>query len=202
MRQPITGGIVKPIAHPLSPEEYLELEKSLPLWHEFVGGVMYAMAGSSRQHNLIVGNTFVELRRLAQGKPYRVFQSDMKLRIGEVFYYPEAMVVCAPEPEDEYYELEPCILVEVVSPNTKDTDLREKLLAYRGIPGLQTYLVVDTAMTIRHFYRDEAGRWQQENVVGSGEIPLPCLGAGLNLLEVYRGAFSEAGKSPARRRAR
>jgi Uma2 family endonuclease len=126
----------------------------------------------------------------------------MKLRIGEVFYYPEAMVVCAPEPEDEYYELEPCILVEVVSPNTKDTDLREKLLAYRGIPGLQTYLVVDTAMTIRHFYRDEARRWQQENVVGSGEIPLPCLGAGLNLLEVYRGAFSEAGKSPARRRAR
>lgn len=82
-----TGGIVKPIAHSLSPEEYLELEKSLPLQHEFVGGVMYAMAGSSRRHN-IVGNTFVELRRLAQGKPCRVFQSDMKLRIGEVFYYP------------------------------------------------------------------------------------------------------------------
>lgn len=182
--------MLKPIAHPLSPEEYLELEKSLPLRHELVGGVMYAMAGSSRRHNLIVGNIFVELRRLAQGKPCRVFQTDMKLRLGDVFYYPDVMVVCAPEPEDEYYELEPCILVEVISPHTKDTDLREKLLAYKGIPSLQTYLVVDTAaMAIRHFYRDQAGHWQQEDLIGHGEVPLACLGASLDLSQVYRGAF-------------
>jgi len=90
----------------------------------------------------------------------------------------------------EDYETDPCVLVEVVWESTKTIDLGEKLWAYRS---LQTYLVVDTeAMTIRHFFRDPIGRWQQEDVVGSGEIPLPCLGGSIELLDGYRNIFQSS----------
>ncbi|PZA07038.1 MULTISPECIES: Uma2 family endonuclease [unclassified Meiothermus] len=182
--------MVNPLPKPLTPEEYLELERHSPVKHELVGGVMYAMAGASRRHNRIVVNVLRLLADLADGKGCRVFASDMKLRLEDAFYYPDVMAVCAPEPANEYYETDPCILVEVVSESTKTIDLREKLWAYRSLSSLQTYLVVDTeAMTIRHFFRDPTGRWQQEDVVGSGEIPLPCLGGSIELLDVYRNVF-------------
>ncbi len=52
------------------------------------------------------------------------------------------MAVCGKSEPDPFYETEPCVLVEVLSPNTKDPDLREKLVAYKSLPSVQTYLIV------------------------------------------------------------
>lgn len=83
---------------PISPEEYLELEQSAGQRHELVGGVMYAMAGASRQHNLLTSNLTRLLGNAAQDTACRVMQSDMKLRVGSAFYYPDVMLVCAAPP--------------------------------------------------------------------------------------------------------
>lgn len=182
--------MVRLIPKAISPEEYLELERVAEVRHEFVDGVMYAMAGASRAHNLVAGNIFAEFRTQAQGKPCRVFQTDMKLQIGGDFYYPDVMVVCAPEPENEYYETDPCILVEVLSESTKNTDLREKVAVYRQLASLQTYLIVDPgSKTIRHYFRDQRGNWQHQDISDSGTIPLPCLSGAIELDQVYRGVL-------------
>ena len=52
-------------------EEYLELEDASPERHEYVAGGIYALAGATRRHNLIVGNIFAQLRAMATGGPCR-----------------------------------------------------------------------------------------------------------------------------------
>lgn len=49
---------------PLTEEEYLALEETSPVRHELVGGIPYAMAGASLDHNLIVTNLVAPLKSL------------------------------------------------------------------------------------------------------------------------------------------
>ncbi len=174
----------------LSIQEYLSLEEASELRHEYVEGYIYAMAGGSSHHNRIALNIAAHFLNLASGK-CRVYQEGMKLHIKErVFYYPDVMVICEkPEPHP-FYETEPCILIEVLSPSTKDIDVREKLLNYTSLPSMQTYLLVDAErFAVRHIWRDNEGHWQQEELAGDGEIKLPCLKGVLTLAQIYRGIF-------------
>ena len=175
-----------------SVEEYLACEQKGDVRHEYVNGYVYALAGGSSRHNRIAGNIHVHLWQLAQGKPCRVYQQGMKLRTSEsVFYYPDVMAVCGKSEPDPFYETEPCVLVEVLSASTKDTDLREKLIAYKSLPSVQTYLIVEAErLAVRRFWVEPDGRWQQEDLTGDGDIPLPCLGGVLSLPQIYRGVFN------------
>lgn len=179
--------MVKPVPRLMTMEEYLETEIAREVRHEFVHGQIYAMAGSSVRHNQICFNLVMHLgSRKPEG--CRVYQTNMKLRVrDEKVYYPDIMVVCTPTPANNYYETEPCLLIEVLSPSTKDIDQREKADVYRSIPSLQTYLIVDTeSKTVRRYWL-EGQEWQVQDYVGDGEIPLPCLEAAIGLEQIYRG---------------
>ncbi|MEM6430656.1 MAG: Uma2 family endonuclease [Deinococcota bacterium] len=175
----------------LTVEDYLAFEAASETRHEYVSGTLHAMAGDTRQQNRIAGNISVHFWNLAQEKPCFVYQEGMKLRASEtVFYYPDVMVTCnKPEP-DPYFDTEPCILVEVLSRSTKDIDLREKLVAYQSLPSVQLYLIVDSErLAIKEYYRDADGVWQYQELTGSGDINLPCLGGTLSLQQIYRNIF-------------
>ncbi|HEV2129193.1 MAG TPA: Uma2 family endonuclease [Thermomicrobiales bacterium] len=132
--------------HPaVSVETYLELEKDADVRHdECVGGRLYAMTGTSRRHNTIAFNIARKLADAAEGTPCRVYMSDVKVRTpDDAFYYPDVIAACEPEPDDPYVEHQPCLLVEVVSPSTESIDRREKLAAYKKIPPVKSYLIVD-----------------------------------------------------------
>ena len=178
---------------PLSAEDYLTYEQEADVRHEYVNGYLYALAGGTSRHNRIAGNIHVHLWGLAQNKPCRVYQEGMKLRIqteGTLFYYPDVMVVCDKLEPDPMFETEPCVLVEVLSPSTKATDVREKLLAYKSLPSVQTYLIVEAErLAVRHIAKRADGSWLQEDLTGDGDVPLPCLGGTLSLPQVYRGVF-------------
>ena len=173
----------------MSIAEYLEFERNSPVKHEYVGGRLFAMAGVSRRHGGICRNIVFALWEAARGGPCRVFQSDIQVPVPDgPYYYPDVVVACGAEPEDPYVEDAPCLIVEVLSPHTALTDRREKLLSYRKLPSLRTYLIVEQerAMVERHF-RDEGGRWQTE-LVSEGEIAVPCPpGAQLQLARIYEG---------------
>ena len=172
----------------MSVEDYLEMEKTATVRHEYVAGEVYAMVGVSRTHSRIAGNIFRLLAVAAAGGPCRVHQSDMKLQIEDVFYYPDVMVACDDEPDDPYYENSPCLVVEVVSPSTESTDRREKLAAYKRIPGLKAYLIVDQDRTrVERYFRDEEGVWLRADLVDEGRFSVPCPEMSLTLAEVYEG---------------
>jgi Uma2 family endonuclease len=179
----------------LSIEEYRKLEESATVRHEYVAGEIYAMVGATRRHHRICVNILRRLADAAAGGPCRVSMETVRLEVvgddvsTSVAYYPDVMVACGVEPEDPYIEDAPCLLVEVVSPNTASTDRREKLMVYRQIPSVEAYLIVhqETKRVERHF-RDAEGVWRKADLLDEGSFPFPCPpGARLSLDEVYEG---------------
>lgn len=179
---------------PLSLEDYLRLEERATARHEFVAGQIHALAGTSRRHNRIALNLAGRLTAAARGTPCRVYMSDVKLKVADdVVYYPDVMVACGPPGEHPLLETAPCLVVEVLSPGTEQIDRREKLLAYKAIPGLRTYLIVhQDRPRVERAWRDEEGNWWDADVADEGRVPLPCPEVVLTLEEIYEGVAAEA----------
>jgi len=92
----------------VSVEDYLGGELISPVKHEYLGGVVYAMAGARNVHNLINGNVFGSLHARLRGRRCRPFNSDTKIRIRlptQVrFYYPDVSVICRPNPQRDSFQ--------------------------------------------------------------------------------------------------
>jgi Uma2 family endonuclease len=83
----------------------------------------------------------------------------------------------------------PCVLVEITSPTTEAIDRREKLLVYRRIEGLRSYLIVDQASRrVDRHWRDDEGVWRHEVVGGTGRVNVPCPEVELRLDTIYERA--------------
>jgi Uma2 family endonuclease len=174
----------------ISVDEYLAGELASPTKREYLGGVVYAMAGARNVHNVIAGNTYVGLHVRLRGRPCRPFNSDTKIRIqfpGYVrFYYPDASVTCHPNPATDSFQDEPAAIFEVLSRATRRLDDGEKKDAYQTIPSLAVYLLIeqDTAAVV--VYRRGKDGFEREAYQGlSAVIPLPEIGIDLPLTEIY-----------------
>ncbi|MBA2713151.1 MAG: Uma2 family endonuclease [Rubrobacteraceae bacterium] len=173
----------------LTVDEYLKLEESATVRHEYVGGEIFAMVGATKRHNRIIGNISGRLWEAARGGACRVYSESVKLRVSDdVIYYPDVMVACGPEGDDPLVEDDPCLVVEVASPSSETTDRREKLASYKRMPGLRVYLIVaqDRRWVERHF-RAEDGMWRRGDLVDEGRFSVPCPGTELSLAEIYEG---------------
>jgi Uma2 family endonuclease len=175
---------------PLSVTDYLALEQTSSVKHEYVAGLIYAQAGTTRRHNLIAGNIFAKLREAVRGTPCRVLMADVKLRLDigsdPLFYYPDIMVSCGPEPENPLYEDAPCLIAQVTSPSSDSIDRREKLLHYKQLTSVKTYLIVaQDAHRVTRFDRDAQGRWWEAEVTDEGSIPLACPELTLTVADIY-----------------
>ena len=171
----------------LTVEEYLKLEETASVKHEYVAGTIHAMVGATKRHNRIALNVVAHLLAAARGSSCRLYAMDVKVCVEDVFYYPDVMVACGPEGEDPLVEGDPCLIVEVASPSTQATDRREKLLNYRRIPSLKAYLIVDQDRRwIERHWRDDEGFWRQGGL-NEGAMPVPCPETRLPIDEVYEG---------------
>ena len=159
-----------------SPEDYLALEADSQLKHEYLDGQIVAMAGAGERHNRIALNAAFRLRAAARGTPCGVFISDMKLRVEatSAFYYPDAMLVCADDGHP-LYKTRPCVIVEVLTPSTAAIDQREKWLAYRTLPSLGVYLLVDAERRHADYWqRGGDGQWRQDRLDEDDVLTLDC----------------------------
>lgn len=159
-----------------TPEDYLALEADSQFKHEYLDGQIVAMAGAGERHNRITLNAAFCLRGSARGSRCGVFVSDMKLRVEatNAFYYPDAMLVCADD-DHPYYKTRPCVLIEVLSPSTAAIDQREKWLAYRTLPGLSVYLLVDAERRHADYWQRAAdGTWRQGTLEEDEVLVLDC----------------------------
>jgi Uma2 family endonuclease len=169
-------------------EEYLAFEERSTVKHEYVAGEAYAMPGVTTRHNLITLNLARHLHVTARARGCYVFATDVKLKVADRVYYPDVMVACGRAASVELIVEEPSLIVEVTSPSTRATDRREKLDAYRRIPSLGAYLIVDQRR--RHvlaYLRAAAGEWSKQELSGTEELPLPALETRITLDEIYEG---------------
>lgn len=175
----------------LSIEDYLAGEEVSEVKHEYLGGVVHAMAGGTNRHNSIAGNVFALLHSSLTRKPCRPFNSDTKVRIRyrdhTRFYYPDAMVVCRPNPEGDHFQDEPVVIVEVLSDSTRRADLVEKRDAYFTLPSLKVLVFVEPdAPDVLVYRATPEGGFAMECHCGiDAVVPLPEIDATLPLAGVY-----------------
>jgi Uma2 family endonuclease len=174
---------------PMSVDEYLAFEATSPVRHEYVDGEIYTMSGATRRHSKIAGNVFARCWSTARGGTCRVHQTDVKLRTGRVYYYPDVMVACGPEPGDPHIEDAPCLVVEVLSLSTEAIDRREKLMVYRRLMSLRMYLIIDQdRRLVDCYWRNADSNWRHQTIEERGEIRLTCpADFALTLDEIYEG---------------
>lgn len=174
-------------------DDYLACERQSEIKHEFWHGELFAMAGASEAHNLIVTNVVSELRTQLKGRPCKVYSNDMRVRIApkKAYTYPDVVVVCGtPQFEDDRREtlLNPTLIVEALSPSTEAHDRGLKFESYRAIPSLQEYVLISqTKPLIERYVRQENTRfWMFDEAAGlDAGIELTALAGRLALAEVY-----------------
>ena len=174
----------------VSVDDYLASELDSPIKHEYLGGVVYAMAGARNAHNLIASNTLGALYARSRGQRCRPFNSDTKIRIRFPthlrFYYPDVSVVCRPNPPNDSFQDDPDVLVEVLSRRTRRIDEGEKKDAYLTIPSLSVYLLVEQEAPAVVAFRRTAQGFIREVYEGlEAVIHLPEIGVELSLADIY-----------------
>jgi Uma2 family endonuclease len=176
----------------VSVDDYLAGELVSPVKHEYLGGVVYAMAGGRNLHNTIATNTLGSLHARLRGKRCRPFNSDTKIRVRLAshvrFYYPDTSVVCRPNPPSDSFQDDPAAVFEVLSRGTRRVDEGEKKEAYLTIPSLGVYALVEQEMPAVVVFRRTHQGFVREVYEGlDAVIPLPEIEIELPLSEIYDG---------------
>ena len=175
----------------VSVEDYLAAEAGSGLRHEYLGGVVYAMAGETREHNEIVQNLGFALRQHIRRGPCKLYLSDIRvnfdLRGDKYFYYPDLVVTCDKRDTDPGAVHFPRLIIEVLSESTERVDRREKFLAYTHIASLQEYVLVGQDPREVTVFR-RTGDWRAEVFFGGrAKVSLASLKLSLPLSVIYEG---------------
>jgi len=176
----------------ITPEEYLALERKAEHKSEYHNGEIFAMAGASERHNLIVANVIAELRAGLKRRDCKVYPSDMRLKIPStgLYTYPDVIVVChKPQFDDEHKDtlLNPTLVVEILSESTEAYDRGKKFEHYRKIESLAEYLLISQdSHKIEYYSRQPENQWLLSEITGlQNTVKLATIGCELVLAEVY-----------------
>lgn len=181
-------------------EEYLAREREADYKSEYFNGEIFAMAGASEPHVLIVNSIIARLYLQLEHRPCKVYSNDMRLKVSPtgLYTYPDVMVVCGEvQFDDDQLDmiLNPAVIVEVLSKSTEIYDRTTKFEHYSKLKSLQEYLLVDQRRPrVELFTKEGEGRWALltfENL--EGIVNLASIDCELALKDIYlKVNFNEA----------
>ncbi len=180
--------------HTYTYADYLAHEEASNVKHEYLDGEIYAMAGGTPEHAslaMVIGSSLVTQ---LEGKPCRVFSSDLRVRVAEtgLTTYPDVSVVCGPlQRDNESPEtiLNPTVLVEILSDGTESYDRGEKFEHYKRIPSFVEYVLVSQRERRIEVWHREGGSWSREEGGSGARMVLRSIDCELVLDDLYRGVF-------------
>jgi Uma2 family endonuclease len=175
-------------------DEYLALEASSNVKHEFLDGQIYAMAGGTPElatlAAAVIGLLFPELRR---GR-CRAHDADLRVRVPTtgLTTYPDVTIVCGPrerDVKDPQAVTNPTLLVEVLSRSTEEYDRGDKFEHYKSLPSLRQYVLVSYRdRSVEVWTRDAADGWTSILAQEGDVAHLASVGARLDVRELYDAA--------------
>jgi Uma2 family endonuclease len=146
-------GLAKEKPRLYTPEEYLELERSSDIRHEYSNGEIYEMAGANKRHNQLLEHDC------------NVYGSDLRVKITSTgkYTYPDLVAVCGDETfEDETEDtlLNPMLIVEVLSKSTEAYDRGGKFEYYQTIESFREYvLITQEPFRVEQYVRKDKNVW-------------------------------------------
>jgi Uma2 family endonuclease len=171
--------------------DYLAWEALQPIKNEYLAGEVFARVGARQEHVLVAGALFARFREHLRGSRCRAYTSDMKLEVeaADAVFYPDAMVSCEEADRTRPVAIQaPCLIVEVLSDSTAAFDRGAKFAAYRRLPSLQEYLLVDIDHRRLELFRREPVGWVLHEPTGEGEaavLPLASIGLDLTAADTF-----------------
>lgn len=175
----------------LTIEEYLAFEREAEGKHEYFEGEVFAMSGAGTRHNIIFSNLFIELGTKLKGKPCMPFGSDMKVHIPEntLFTYPDISVFCGDKKQidEEEFSISPTVIIEILSPSTKNYDRGGKFKLYRDIPSLKEFILIDTeSVSIEAFRLNTTKHWELEEYKSINDsLLISSIDVSVSLTNIY-----------------
>ncbi len=172
--------------------DYLALESTSEVRHEYYEGQVFAMAGGSGAHARLKTNLAGLLFGALRGRPSSVRDVDQRVRVPStgLATYPDLSVVCGarePDADDPHALTNPTLLAEVLSPTTAAYDRGQKFDQSQQLPTLRQYLLLDSERRHVDLYtRLDDGRWARAGYA-AGAVPLESIGVVIDLDEVYAG---------------
>ena len=177
---------------PLTPDEYLRLERQAETRSEYWDGQVYALAGASQRHTIIVANILALAVTQFKGRPCTAHASDLRVKVRPtgLYTYPDVVIVCGRARfEDRRRDtlLNPTVIIEVLSPSTEAYDRGTKFEHYRTLDSLSDYLLVaQGSPTVEHFERQPDDKWLLGTYKGPQAIAsIASAGCNLPLVDVY-----------------
>ncbi len=177
-----------------SAEEYYDLEEEEQYKSEYFEGEIFAMAGGSPEHSLIVANLLGELRQRLNGKTCTPYDGNLRIEVPAtgLITYPDASVFCKKlefDPKDKRKQtaINPTVVFEVLSKTTESYDRGKKAENYRQLASLKAYVLISQSSPhIELYERHGDGFWFLTEAKGlDQEIAIKPLGLKLPLGEVY-----------------
>jgi Uma2 family endonuclease len=189
----------------LSPQQYLARERAAAFKSEYFQGETFAMAGASREHNLIVANLVREIGNALKDSDCEVYPSDLRLKItaSGLYTYPDVTIAYGePKFEDDQLDtlLNPVVLIEVLSESTEAYDRGVKSAHYRKLPSLRHYVMVSQHQcSVEMLSRSGDGTWTLNDATAlSDTLRLRSPDVAVSLAEVYRNiSFDDGNLRPA-----
>ena len=170
------------------------MERDSTVRHEYYDGEIFAMAGGTDEHSLIVANIIGELRQRLKGCPCAVRDPNLRLKVKATGLrtYPDASVYCGEQERDTEQEsadtaTNPTVLFEVLSKSTEAYDRGFKSDNYRRIESLKAYILVSQESPHTELYeRQSDGSWRFTESKGLNAVmSLPAINVVLPLAEIY-----------------
>ena len=174
-----------------TPQEYLALERKSETRNEYYNGEIFAMAGASREHNLIAGNLFRDIGNQLEDRPCETYLSDMRVWIEAtgLYTYPDVVVVCGePRFQDREVDtlLNPTVIVEVLSPTTAAYDRGDKFRHYRRIDSLREFVLISQDRMMVERYTRQGKDWVLSDMTDPDQVlKLESIGCQIPLGRIY-----------------
>lgn len=152
----------------ISLEEYIVLEETGDVRHEYYYGKLFAMPGETLLHNEICINLLTILRNIFLPKGWKLYMESVKVQIENepIYLYPDIVLTAIQAINnriDQYIIHQPILIAEILSDSTRKYDSTDKFIQYQKIPSLKYYLLVEPEKKVVTFYEKcEAGEWQSK----------------------------------------
>lgn len=174
----------------ISEAEYLSGEILADTRHEYIDGAVFAMAGASRNHQRLVGNLLAALNQYLANSPCEPFANDLKIKADRCFFYPDLVVVCDDDEGDDYFTEKPRLIIEVLSKTTRRLDKTTKLAAYKTLPSLLEYVLIEQDHVEVELFR-RSQNWCAEHYFLGDSVNLESIDLTVNVTDLYHRVDNE-----------
>ncbi|MEO7733153.1 MAG: Uma2 family endonuclease [Kofleriaceae bacterium] len=170
--------------------DYLAAEQDSDRRHEFIGGVIVAMAG---------GQPRGAAPKPADGKlPVLHVRPAVLDRITRTGRYADGSIICgAPDhpAHDDRATTNPTVVIEVLSPSREGDDAGDKRSDFQSLASVEAYVLVAQDQRRVKVYRRVDGEWRAVTYRDGDSFELPTLTTSIPVADVYDGILDGAGRS-------